>query len=62
MLLAEKYFMSFCNGVRGTTSAKTFSELRMEMHIKSAVAPTSGIIKEYLIRGLEAVQWLLTGS
>ena len=62
MLLAHNYFMSFWNGVRGTTSSKTFDELRMKMYISSIVVSleklpsTLSIIKEYLKRKFAAMR------
>lgn len=51
MLLAEKYLCVW-NGARGTTSAETFDELHMEIHMKATIAsldklPTSSVIKRH---------------
>lgn len=66
MVLVEKYLVSVWNGVRGTTSAGTYDELRIEMHMKSKVvsqdkpSPISKVIKEQLKRGFAVVHRSLT--
>ena len=66
MVLVEKYLVSVWNGVRGTTSAGTYDELGIEIHMKSKVvsqdkpSPISKVIKEQLKRGFAVVHRSLT--
>ena len=66
MMLAEQYLVLVWHGVRGTTSAKTFDELRVEMYKKSTVVsidklpPTSSVIREHLLKGFNLVRKALT--
>ena len=53
------------NGPCGTTSAKTFDELRVEMYNKSTVSldklpPTSSVMRQHLIKGFNLVRRALT--
>ena len=64
--LAEQYLVLVWNGARGTTSVKTFDELRVEMYNKSTVVsldklpPTSSVMRQHPIKGFNLVRRALT--
>jgi len=59
-LLVEEYLVKVWSGVRAKTNAKTFNELRVEMHKNgipiNKLPPTSSVIKGHLLRGFYLIR------